>query len=254
MINNESLKNKYNSVYKEGLEKFYSFSSYDESKLILNFIPSWKGKSVFEFGCGKGHLAAMIGFAGAKKVDAVDYSEEAINISKSTINLENVNFSCADALDITEKYDVVVMQGVLEHIDMPFDTLKKIIENNLKQGGALITSSPSFINPRGYVWMTLQLLFDIPMSLSDIHFFCPFDFESFANKYNYKLQMKSSNYDWGSGEGTIIDFDKRLRNALRDAGMDNSKVSDLLKWLRKAMIYFNNDNLTGANVAYMLEK
>ena len=34
----------------------------------------------------------------------------------------------------------------------------------LKKDGILLTSSPSFLNPRGYVWMTLQLLFDVPMS------------------------------------------------------------------------------------------
>ena len=69
------------------------------------------------------------------------------------------------------------MQGVLEHLDKPFKTLRSIIIANLKKNGQFITSSPSFLNPRGYVWMTLQLLFDVPMSLTDIHFLCPFDFE-----------------------------------------------------------------------------
>jgi hypothetical protein len=45
-----------------------------------------------------------------------------------------------------------------------------------------------------------------------------------------------------------------LRNALRDAGMDNSRVDDLLEWLSKAKEYFKQDNDTGATVIYKIIK
>ncbi len=254
MRTNRLLKNQYDAIYKDGSENFFSFIGFNESKLILDFLDTWEGKSVLEIGCGEGALAAMIGFAGAKKVDAIDYSEEAIKIAKLKVNLDNVDYFCKDALDIDQKYDVVVMQGLLEHFDKPFDALNTIIDNNVKNGGVLITTSPSFLNPRGYVWMTLQLLFDVPMSLSDINFLCPFDFESFAKKHNYKMQIKSTDHDWGGGERTLIDFEKRLPNALRDAGMDNKQVSNLLQWLQKVIPYFQHDDYSGANVGYMIEK
>lgn len=254
MRTNQSLKKHYDAIYRDGSKKYFSFSSFNESKLILDFLDNWEGKEVLELGCGEGELAAMIGFANAKKIDAIDYSEEAIKIAKSKINLDNVNYFCRDAMNINSKYDVVVMQGVLEHIDKPFEMLKTIMDNNVKNDGVLITSSPSFLNPRGYVWMTLQLLFDVPMSLSDIHFLCPFDFQLFAQKYNYKIKIRSTDYDWGGGRRTLIDFKKRLRNALRDAGMADKQVPKLLEWLQKAMPYFQHDNYSGANVAYRIEK
>ena len=64
---------------------------------------------------------------------------------------------------------------VTDHVSkLLFCPTKKAV-NNLKKEGMIISASPSFMNPRGYVWMTLQLLLNVPMSLSDVHFFSPTD-------------------------------------------------------------------------------
>lgn len=254
MMKNDFLVQKYNAVYKNGSSNFYSFNTFPESKLILEMLQRWNDLRVLEIGCGEGRLAAMMNFAGAKHVDAIDYSEEAIKIASDRIKLENVRYHCADYREFTSQYDVVVLQGVLEHLDDPFGELRNIIDTRVDAGGCVITSSPSFLNPRGYVWMTLQLLFDIPMSLTDLHFLCPFDFERFAEESGYELEYRSTDFEWASGERTLIDFDKRLRNALRDAKMDNSKVDRLLEWLKKAVPYHLHDERSGATVAYKLAK
>lgn len=253
-MNNDLLVRKYNAVYKNDSTKFYSFNTFPESKLILEMLPRWNGLRVLEIGCGEGRLAAMMSFAGADHVDAIDYSEEAIKIARNRINLENVQYHCGDYRQITDAYDAVVLQGVLEHLDDPFTELRNILDARVKEGGCVITSSPSFINPRGYVWMTLQLLFDVPMSLTDLHFLCPFDFEQFAEEFGFVLEYRSTDFAWASGERTIIDFDKRLRNALRDAKMDNSKVDRLLEWLKKAIPCHLHDERSGATVAYKFSK
>ncbi|WP_240910206.1 bifunctional 2-polyprenyl-6-hydroxyphenol methylase/3-demethylubiquinol 3-O-methyltransferase UbiG [Desulfopila sp. IMCC35008] len=233
---------------------FYTYNSYPESKLIMEMLPSWNNKKVLEIGCGEGRLAAMISFAGAKTVDATDYSEEAIKIARSNFHIENVTYQCSDYRDFKQKYDVVVLQGVLEHLDNPFEELKNIFYTCVNEGGWLITSSPSFINPRGYVWMALQLLLDVPMSLTDLHFLCPFDFEEFASRYDLELEYKSTDFDWASGDRLIIDFEKRLRNALRDANLDNSKVDRFLKWLEKAAPCHLHDDRSGTTIAYRFKK
>jgi len=129
-----------------------------------------------------------------------------------------------------------------------------MMDNYLEEGGTLITSSPSFLNPRGYVWMTLSKLFDVPMSLTDLHFICPFDMEKFCEENNYELDYSSIHQDWGAGDTLIRDFNKRLRNALQDADMDNSKVDDLLEWLHEATPYFDRNEATGAIVIYRITK
>ncbi len=253
-MQNKELTEVYNEVYKNDSSSFYSFNTFPESKLILEMLPSWNGLKVLEIGCGEGRLAAMISFAGAAHVDAFDYSEEAIKIAQNRIKIDNVCYRCADYRDIKEKYDVVVLQGVLEHLDEPFNELDYMLKTFVRDDGVLITSSPSFLNPRGYVWMTLQLLFDIPMSLTDLHFLCPFDFEEFAQNKGYKIEFQSIDHDWGSGERMLIDFKKRLPNALRDAGINNSNVDMLLKWLRKTIECQYHDKYNGATAIYKISK
>jgi 2-polyprenyl-3-methyl-5-hydroxy-6-metoxy-1,4-benzoquinol methylase len=251
---NLDLIEKYNHIYENDSTKFFTCNVFEESKMIMDSLNNWKDLEVLEIGCGEGALASMISYAGAKYVDAIDYSEVAINHAKKKYNIPNVNYTCCNFTEITKKYDIVVLQGVLEHFDTPFISLKKILDNNLKQTGILITSSPSFLNPRGYIWMTLQSLFDIPMSLTDLHYLCPFDFKNFCETYDYKLTYISGYQDWGSGQTTINDFNKRLRNAIKDANMDNSKVDKLLNWLTKSLPYFQQTNDTGAMIAYKIYK
>lgn len=253
-MKNADLTELYDQVYKNDARNFYSFNTFPESKLIIDMLPRWQGMRVLEIGCGEGRLAAMMSFAGAVHVDAVDYSQEAIRIAKSRILLENVHYLCKDYREITGTYDVVVLQGVLEHFDDPFQELKYIIDRLLSEAGVVVTTSPSFINPRGYVWMALQHLLDVPMSLSDLHFLCPFDFEEFAQQNGYRLEMRSTDQDWGAGNRTITDFKKRLTNALRDAGLDNSKVDTFLAWLEKAVAYHPRDQYSGATVGYLLQR
>jgi len=254
-MKNIELSSKYDQMYKEGAyAKHFSFIAFPGEKLIIDYMPSWVNLDVLDIGCGEGSLAAMLSFAGAHKVDAVDFSSEAIKKAKSRIHLKNVNFICAEYRTIKEKYDVVVMNGVLEHLDNPWKELKYIIDNRLINDGVVITTSPSFLNPRGYIWMALQLLFDIPMSLTDLHFLCPFNFEEFCEINGYNLDLKSTDQDWGAGERTIIDFKKRLNNALKDANMKNDNIDKFLAWLQKAVQYFPTNEFSGATIAYKIEK
>ena len=101
--------------------------------------------------------------------------------------------------------------------------------------------------------MALAKLFNVPMSLSDLHFLCPFDFEGFAVGLGARLSYESVDQDWGHGEKLIIDFRKRLVNALRDAGMDNSNVDVFLDWLGKTTGFATYSQRTGANIVYRLQ-
>ena len=252
---NKELKNTYDTVWKnDGFASFFTFSGFTQFKSILD-MHNWEGLEVLEIGSGQGELGAMMIFAGAKKVDAVDFSEEATHIARESLNLPGLNCICDDYKNLKGSYDVVVMDGVLEHFDNPFPELRYITENFVKKDGYCITLSPSFLNPRGYVWMTLQLLFDVPMSLSDLHFLCPFDFEDFCKEHGYTLEYESADQDWGCGKRTIIDFKKRIKNALSDAGMyQEEKVDRFLKWLSRAVEYENFTEFSGANVTYKIGK
>lgn len=249
-MKNKDLKKVYNSVYSKGSSGFYTYSSFPESLAIIQLISNWENLDVLEIGCGEGRLAAMLCFAEAHRVKAIDYSKEAIEIASSRLSLPALELVCQDYKEETERYDVVILQGVLEHMDCPWETLEEVTKNNLKKGGYLITSSPSFVNPRGYVWMALRTLLEVPMSLSDLHFLCPHDFEKFAEKNGLDLEMVAVDQDWGGGERLLHDFQKRLPNALRDAGLQTDKVEEFLKWLENVLPYQPTNEFTGATMVY----
>jgi 2-polyprenyl-3-methyl-5-hydroxy-6-metoxy-1,4-benzoquinol methylase len=248
---NAGLQDFYADKYRNGIADFYSFVKEGET-LGLASGADWTGLTVLEVGCGEGLLAGMIASAGAARVLGVDFTDIAIDVAKCKSNQGNLEFRHCDYRDVKEKFDVIVMEGVLEHMDDPLAALTFMAENQLNRPGHILSSSPSFLNPRGYVWMTLQMLFDIPMSLSDLHFLCPFDYEDYAKTLGAKVAYKSVDQDWGHGARTIEDFDKRLRNALRDKGMEGD-VDRLLKWLERTLDYTAPTEFSGANVIYDLE-
>jgi len=231
-ITNAKLHDKYNQVYKDGAyEKFFSFLPYEESNTIIYMGGNWEGKNVLEIGCGEGDLAALMAYHGAT-VTAIDFSEEAIELANKKFNLPNVIFQCVDYRKIQNKYDRIVMQGVLEHMDHPYETLKYIKDHLLAVDGDIISSSPSFLNIRGIIWMTLQLLFDVPMSLTDIHQLTIKDLKEYTEKLDMKLNYVSCEHDWGNGGKLIEDLRKRIPKALSDIRMSN-KSEKLIEWLEK---------------------
>ncbi|MCI5127477.1 MAG: class I SAM-dependent methyltransferase [Candidatus Electrothrix sp. AS4_5] len=253
-MDNKTLRKKYDNVYKKGSETFYTYNSFPESTAIIQMLKRWNELNVLEIGCGEGHLAAMIAFAGVRSVHAVDYSGEAIAIAKKHCRMPNVRYECRDYSTIEKCYDVVVLQGVLEHLDDPFASLQMIMRNNVQDDGILITSSPSFINPRGYIWMALKTLLDVPMSLSDLHYLCPHNFEEFSKEHNYNLEIMTADQDWGNGERLLVDFQKRLPNALRDANLPTDRVEQFMEWLAKVLPYQPENEFTGATMVYKFKR
>jgi len=246
--NNLELRNKYDEIYRSGAyQNFFSvFNPFSIHRMILDALSDWRGKDVVDIGCGQGELSAQIAFAGAKSVLGIDYSEKAIEICKGSIRLPNLEYRCVDANVLCGDFDVIVMAGVLEHTDDPWTFLDLILSRNLRLNGAVISVSPSFMNPRGYVWMALQMLVGVPMTKTDLVFFSPKDFQSYADSRNLSLELTTFDQEWGAGDRLISDFQKRLPNALRDRGLDTNGVEIFLDWLEGSTQYFSRNEMSGA--------
>ena len=235
-------------IYNKGELQFYP--GFNESKMLLDLMQpdSWESKSVLEIGCGEGHLAAMMGYAGAN-VLATDYAEDQISRAQKFYNLPNVTYRVAQAPLGT--WDVIVMQGVLEHLDEPFQYLTNLINHNLNKGGKLIFSTPNWCNPRGLVYHTCRLLFDARMSLTDIHFFSPSDFEAFAKQQASNMSITSVDYELAGGKDMINDLSRRIPLALPD--MPLVKVNELMKYIVKLIPWMKPGELMGGNIGYKME-
>ena len=233
-MRNEDLKAHYNAGHE------YTFDMVEEHDGILHYM-DWDGLSILEIGCGDGGLAKDIVKKGGR-VLAIDYAAV-------PYEAKNLEIRRCDYIDVKGKFDVVVMKGVLEHMDDPLGTLAYIKNHFNPQW--VITSSPSFLNPRGYIWMALATLLDVPMSLTDLHYICPFDMEGWATELGGELHYESVDQDWGHGKRLCVDFEKRLKNALSDKGL-RADVPSFIAWLEKTLPYRADTHFSGATVIYKL--
>jgi len=241
---NKTLREFYDKVYVKGEKKHFTTyresSSTSEVKEVLKQI-SWKSKTVLDVGCGTGFFAYSVAKKGAK-VLGIDFSEEAIEIAKSKYSHKNLDFKSIDVSKIKEKFDVIVSNGTLEHMDDPLKTLR-LFKKHLNTKGKIIITSPNWTNPRGYILLTLLYLFKAPITLVDLHYFTPIDFQNFAKKIKMKLIWKTFDQSWGHGDILIKDLEKRLPNVLRDAKLPNNKnqISHFIKWIKINIVSLNND-------------
>ena len=95
-MKNQDLKQKYDTVFKNGSDTFFTCNIFHEAHTIVG-AEDWSSKRVMDVGCGEGILPTMIAHAGAEYVVGVDYSSEAI------ANANN-KFDIPKALDIIASF------------------------------------------------------------------------------------------------------------------------------------------------------
>lgn len=259
-MKNKKLKKFYNKVYLKGEEKHYtSFltngTPSEEFNEVLKEV-NWKGKNIIDIGCGTGLFPYLVAKKGAN-VLGIDYSDEAIKIAKKRYNLPNLAYENIDVTkNMTGKYDVIVSIGTLEHMDKPYEMLK-LFKRHLKNRGKIIITSPNWTNPRGYVLMALYHLFDAPITLADLHYLTPIDFQNWAKKLEMNLKWRTIDKSWAHGDVLIKDFKRRIPNVLSDAKLPTHpfKINRFLNWLGKNVLPFNNSlQHSGATGLYVFSK
>ncbi len=112
-----------------------------EIKSVIDRIEPRKGSVILDFGCGTGtttlQLAKRLGAHGT--IVAIDISSAQLNRAfrkiEKAMKISNVIFIKEHQMQFSpESFDAVVSAGVLEHLDKPEETLRKIF-SHLKKGG-----------------------------------------------------------------------------------------------------------------------
>lgn len=122
----------------------HEYTSYLE--FIIKRITDINFESILDVGCGDGKFLYQCNkkFAN-KKLVGLDYSETAINMAKALNNSINyIKGDIGDREKITEKYDIITLIEVLEHI--PPKEISDFIANikhHLNDNGQLIITVPS---------------------------------------------------------------------------------------------------------------
>jgi 2-polyprenyl-3-methyl-5-hydroxy-6-metoxy-1,4-benzoquinol methylase len=122
----------------------------------FNFIKSvieLKGKSVLEIGCAKGGLLKRLQSHGCI-VKGIEPSKEAKIAEKDGIAVIG-----GDISEVKEKFDIILMFMVLEHLSEPIKELKEI-RKRLNKNGLLFIEVPNTPNPVGLQEHILQSVFN----------------------------------------------------------------------------------------------
>jgi 2-polyprenyl-3-methyl-5-hydroxy-6-metoxy-1,4-benzoquinol methylase len=110
-------------------------------ELLEGFQRHAPGRKLLDVGCGDGQLLETAGDAGWDAM-GVDLSEAAIDLCrKRGLNATCMDFF-SDSLD-EERFDVIVMSELIEHVPEPQRFMKRAAEL-LRRGGILYLTTPNF--------------------------------------------------------------------------------------------------------------
>jgi ubiquinone biosynthesis O-methyltransferase len=238
-----AVKKRYQVVYEETFETNVPGTA---AHIIYQTKDLIKGKKVLDLGCGAGRLS-LFAAKYAKEVFGIDYIEKAIDYANNFAEItksKNITFQVGD-LDLfkNEKFDVILISDVLQHVDDPLKTLKQC-HKILKKNGLVIISIPNFNNFRGHVWLTLQSMFNLPMSLTDTFQITSEEMKKLSKKAKLKL-IKTTGYsfEWGWSDWAIEDMKRRINLATKDGKMEKLvNLKSINNWL-DSKYEFNSEYL-----------
>ncbi len=258
---NKQLARFYDTVYRKGEKKHHTEFLFGRSKLPPDETAAlaainWKGKTVLDVGCGTGLMAYEVARRGGKRVVGIDYSRDGIAHARAQYSHANLEYRCEDVADHHGRYDIIVSLGTLEHIDDPLSTLKQL-KRMLTPKGMLVLTSPNWLNPRGYILQTLLQLFDAPITLADIHYLTPVEYNAFAKKLGMKLTWSTFDFNWAHGPKLIKDLKRRLPNVFRDMKLlkKRKQIDAFIRWIETHVLPFDNTlPWSGATGLYILKR
>lgn len=153
----------------------------DWASILERLSTYTSGKRLLEVGIGKGELIAVALELGYD-VNAVELMPSS---AKRVSNMLNVPIYNGDFLNYTseEKYSIITMGDVIEHVTSPEDALKNAY-NLLEDGGVLWVSTPNYESAFSRIKK-----FDDPMWLTSNHitYFSYIGFANLAEKCNFKI-------------------------------------------------------------------
>ena len=118
-----------------------------QQKSINNFFPrfpnkpNFKGKTILEFGCGRGAFSLSLANEDPKKIVAIDTNSHYINFAKNSLNTNfhqhknKINFLHQNINDWKTdlKFDYIITKEAFEHtLNLPkvLNSMNKLLNNN----------------------------------------------------------------------------------------------------------------------------
>lgn len=117
-----------------------NFSSYSSS--LLDFVGSaTRSRSLLDVGCGFGWLVLEAKKRGFSQVVGIDQSKPFVEMGKKKLKLD-LRVTSLEKFKTREKFEVITLNHVMEHISDPKEFLAKT-KDLLTKGGLLVVASPN---------------------------------------------------------------------------------------------------------------
>ena len=148
----------------ERYEDYFSFrdinsDNYKEYILpvyIVNVLPKDKNAAILDIGCGFGQMLLALRKLGYTNLHGIDVSGDAVDFcTKNKLDVQLVNDISDHKVTEAQKYEVIIMSHVLEHIPKEhiIPTARYIKTALLKQGGSFLLMVPNAQSNTGAYWM-----------------------------------------------------------------------------------------------------
>lgn len=135
-----------NPYERESAEEYFQIHDAEkkikQGEELAKFAESVQGGigKMLEIGCGRGEN--LVGAAGRGwKVYGIEMTPEYAQIAQDS-GIEIENSSVEESRSLNEKYDVILLAAILEHLYEPLETLKRIKEA-LRPGGLVFIDVPN---------------------------------------------------------------------------------------------------------------
>jgi SAM-dependent methyltransferase len=104
-----------------------------------------KNIKILDIGCGDGTVTKTVSRARASTMNAIDVSEQAINVAKKFNPGPNITYLATNIEDYNpeERFDGILMFEIIEHLYRPIEVLRKL-NSLLNKEGLLLISTPNY--------------------------------------------------------------------------------------------------------------
>jgi len=114
-----------------------------------DFFDVIQGKTVIDFGCGRGFQAIEMAKRGAGKVIGLDIQEKMLSIGVDLAKQSYVNDRCIFTTNTHELADIIVSLDAFEHFSDPADILQTMYKLLKPDGKIYISFGPTWLHPNG---------------------------------------------------------------------------------------------------------
>ncbi|MDW7760460.1 MAG: methyltransferase domain-containing protein [Acidobacteriota bacterium] len=127
---------------------FWNLLDHDLDRIFRRHLSGWKGRSLFEAGCGASVWLPYFAGEFGLRVSGMDYSRTGLEISRRILEKNKVRGRLIEGDFLTESpslsgsFDCVFSLGVVEHFENPLPVLKTLC-GFLKPEGLIITWIPN---------------------------------------------------------------------------------------------------------------